>query len=71
MALLETYPVGTTVKIAENGTLAEYLIVHIGLPDSMYDVSCDGIWMLRKDIFEKRQWHSSDTNNWANSTLKA
>ena len=71
MALLETYPVGTTVKIAENGTLAEYLIVHIGLPDSMYDVSCDGIWMLRKDIFEKRQWHSSNVNDWANSTLKA
>ena len=69
MALLETYPVGTTVKIAENGTLAEYLIVHIGLPDSMYDVSCDGIWMLRKDIFEKRQWHSSLYNDYKNSTI--
>ena len=71
MALLETFPVGTTVKIAENGTLAEYLIVHIGLPDSMYDANCDGIWMLRKDLSETRQWHSSNVNDWANSTLKA
>lgn len=61
--------VGSTVKLLENGTAVEYLVVHQGLPSSMYDMSCDGTWLLRKDIYETRQWHSSNTNSYKASTI--
>lgn len=55
--------VGSTVKLMENGTAAEYLVVHQGLPSSMYDESCNGTWLLRKDIYEKREWNYHSENN--------
>ena len=61
--------VGSTVKIAVNGTLRDFLIVHQGLPSSMYDDSCNGTWLLMKDIYENRQWHSSDVNKLESSTI--
>ena len=63
--------IGSTVKLMENGTAVEYLVVHQGLPSSMYDASCDGCWLLRKDCYENRQWHSSNVNDYANSTIHA
>ena len=63
--------VGATVKINENGQAVDYLVVHQGLPSDIYDSSCDGTWCLRKDIAEKRQWHSSNVNDYANSTINA
>lgn len=35
----------------------------------MYDASCDGTWLLRKDLYETRQWHSSDSNSYKASTI--
>lgn len=70
-AALSSKAVGSTVKLKENGTLVDYLVVHQGRPSTLYDTSCDGTWLLRKDIFESRQWHSSNTNDYANSTIKA
>lgn len=61
--------VGSTVKLMENGSPVEYLVVHNGLPSSMYDASCDGLWLLRKDIYEERQWHSSASNSYKASTI--
>lgn len=63
--------VGATVKINENGQPVDYLVVHQGLPGDMYDASCDGTWVLRKDIAENRQWNSSNVNDYANSTINA
>ena len=63
--------VGATVKINENGSPVDYIVVQQGLPGSMYDASCDGTWLLRKDIAENRQWHSSNVNDYANSTINA
>lgn len=63
--------IGATVKLKENGTLVDYIVVHKGRPSSIYDASCDGVWLLRKEIFETRVWHSSNVNDWANSTLKS
>lgn len=68
---LSTKAIGATVKLKENGTLVDYIVVHKGRPSSIYDASCDGVWLLRKDIFETRVWHSSNVNDWANSTLKS
>lgn len=46
---LSALAVGSTVQIKENGTPVDYLVVHQGLPGSLYDASCDGCWLLRKD----------------------
>ena len=62
--------VGTLVKVNENGAPVEYMIVNQGLPDAMYDASCDGCWLLRKDIAETRVWDSSN-NDYQNSDIHA
>lgn len=61
--------VGNTVKIKVHGTVKDFIIVHQGKPSSVYDDSCNGTWLLMKDIYENRQWHSSNTNDYANSTI--
>ena len=61
--------VGSTVKIKVNGTVEDFIIIHQGKPSSVYDDSCNGTWLLMKDIYEKRQWNSSNTNDYANSTI--
>lgn len=66
---LGNYDVGKTVKIAVDGKDYDWLVVHQGKPSSVYDDSCNGTWLLMKDIYERRQWHSSDTNDYANSTI--
>lgn len=65
--------VGSVVKLMENGVATEYLMVNQGKPSgsSLYDDSCDGTWLLRKDIKENRQWHSSNVNDYQNSTIHA
>ena len=66
---LSTKAVGSTVKLKVNGTAKEFIVVHQGKPSSLYDNSCDGTWLLMKDIYENRQWHSSNVNNLENSTI--
>lgn len=66
---LGTKAVGSTVKLNVNGTAREFLIVHQGKPSSIYDNSCDGTWLLMKDCYESRQWHSSNNNDYENSTI--
>lgn len=50
--LASTLSVGSSVYLMENGTAVEYLVVNQGIPSasSLYDESCDGLWLLRKDI---------------------
>lgn len=54
--------IGTIVHIKENGVYQDYLVVNQGLPSSMYDSSCNGTWLLRKDIYTTRAWDSSNTD---------
>lgn len=63
--------VGSSVYLMENGVAAEYLVVNQGKPSgsSLYDDSCDGLWLLRKDLYGSRKWHSSDRNNYEDSTI--
>lgn len=53
--------VGSTVKVMENGSAIEYLVVNKGVPSnsSLYDSSCDGVWLLRKGLYEQRILDSS------------
>lgn len=68
---LGTKAVGSTVKLNVSGTAREFLIVHQGKPSSIYDNSCDGTWLLMKDCYESRQWHSSNNNDYENSTIES
>ena len=69
--LASTLPVGSVVKLMEGGTTVEYLVVNQGIPSnsSLYDASCDGTWLLRKDIHSERQWNTSNVNAYANSAI--
>lgn len=60
--------IGTIVHIKENGGYQDYLVVNQGLPSSMYDSSCNGAWLLRKDIYTTRVWSSVD-NDYKNSDI--
>jgi hypothetical protein len=66
---LSTKAVGSTVKLKVNGTAREFLVVHQGKPSSLYDESCNGTWLLMKDCYESRQWHSSNSNSYKASTI--
>ena len=68
-AKLGTKAVGSIVKLKVNGVAKEFIVVHQGLPSSLYDASCDGTWLLMKDIYENRQWHSSNVNKLESSTI--
>lgn len=60
-----------------NSSPVDFLIIQRGLPSELYDASCDGIWLLTKDIYEKRplasttgnKYESSDTHAYLNSTF--
>lgn len=61
--------IGSSVFTNVNGVKTEFIVVHQGLPSSLYDASCDGTWLLMKDIYESRQWHSSYSNSYKASTI--
>ena len=61
--------VGRTIKLPFNGTLYDFLVVHQGKPSDMYDDSCAGTWLLMKDCYENRAWHSSVVNDYAASDI--
>lgn len=67
--------VGTVVKLYETSTttgkteLVDFIVVHQGRPSSLYDSSCDGTWVLRKELMEGRVWDSTNVNNYAGSEI--
>lgn len=62
--------VGSTVKIKVNGTVKDFIIVHQGKPSSVYDDSCNGTWLLMKDIYTTRNWDDSNCD-YLNSDMTA
>ncbi len=69
--LASALPVGSTVKLMESGSAVEYLVVNQGIPSNsnLYDASCDGTWLLRKDIHSKRQWSTSNVSIYETSGI--
>ena len=61
--------VGSIVKLKENGTLVDFLVVHQGKPSSLYDSSCDGTWLLRKDLHSSRVWEADNVNKYESSDI--
>lgn len=52
-----------------NGAKTEFIVVHQGLPSSLYDNSCNGTWLLMKDIYENRVWQSGNINKYESSDI--
>lgn len=63
--------VGDIIQLRENLVPVDYIVVHQGLPGSMYDASCDGTWLLRKDIAENRVWDSGKSNVLESSDIQS
>ena len=66
---ISTLAVGSSVYLNVGGVRKEFLVVHQGLPSSMYDASCNGTWLLMKDIYENRAWHNSNVNKYETSDI--
>lgn len=68
-AQLGSKAVGSIVKLKVNGTATEFIVVHQGKPSNIYDESCNGTWLLMKDIYKTRAWHSSNVNKYESSDI--
>lgn len=69
--------IGSTVYLMENGTAVPFIAVHYGRPSTLYNSSCNGLWLLRKDAYtsvyfckgyHSGAYESSTLHSYANST---
>lgn len=67
--LLSQVAVGNIVKLNENRSPVNYIVVHQGLPSDLYDSSCNGTWLLRQDIIQNGTWNTSNANILPNSAI--
>ena len=64
--------VGSTITLNVDGAPREWIVAHKGKPSSIYSSTfTGGTILMMKDIYEERAWHSSNTNDYANSTIHA
>ena len=66
--------IGESVYLTVDGVETEFIVVHQGNPTSditIYDDSCDGTWLLMKDIYIKMAMTTSSTasNKYAESDV--
>ena len=52
-----------------NGVKTEFVVVNQGKPSDMYDDSCNGSWLLMKDVYESKRWHTSGGNLYSSSYI--
>lgn len=63
--------VGSSVFMNVGGVRTEFLVVHQGLPDStLYASSCNGTWLLMKNVYKNRKFDSTD-NNYGQSDINS
>lgn len=67
--LLGNVAVGSIVKLKEKGISQNYIVVHQGLPSSLYDSSCNGTWLLRQNIIKNQKWDTSG-NEYASALIQ-
>ena len=69
--LASNLAVGSTVKLMEGGTAVEYLVANQGIPEnsSLYDASCNGTWLLRKECLANRAWDVFEDNVYSTSSI--
>ena len=61
---LDDLSVGDTVFFAVGNTSHEFIIVHKGIPSSIYHESCDGVWLMSKLVLDSCKY--SNTYNSVN-----
>lgn len=66
---LSNLAVGDSVFVNVGGVKTEFFVVHQGRPSSLYDISCNGTWLLMKDVYETRKWHNSAINKYESSDI--
>lgn len=67
--------VGDIVKINENGTQVNFIVIHKGVPSGAYSTSCDGVWLMREKAvvihnFEMNQndYENGPVRSWLENT---
>lgn len=67
MATLSEQAVGSIVKLNVDGVATNFIVVHQGLPGTMYDSSCNGTWLLMEDVYTTSRF--GESNDYANSNV--
>ncbi|MDE6727909.1 MAG: hypothetical protein K2J80_08220 [Oscillospiraceae bacterium] len=64
--------VGDIVKMRlSSGGSYNFIVVHKGKPSSIYDDSCDGIWILKETAWKTDTWFDEGGNNYfPNSNIR-
>jgi len=66
---LSSKAIGSTIKLKVNGSAKDFIVVHQGKPSSVYDDSCNGTWVLMKDIYTTRNFGGN--NSYKDSSIHA
>ena len=61
---LGNVPVGQVVKLKENGSPVNYLVVHQGRPSSIYDASCNGTCSCGRTLLKSGSGISGTPTFW-------
>lgn len=63
---LSDYAIGEHVFLNVNGTPYQFLVVNQGIPSnsSLYDSSCNGTWLMMKDLYDFHTWDAGNSNNY-------
>ena len=62
--------VGTVVKMNVNKNPCEFIVINQGNPNpERYDSSCDGTWLLMKNIYANHVWNDPNNNDYKNSMI--
>ena len=61
-------PAGTIVYMNVDGARTPYIVVHQGNPDTtVYGASCNGTWVLMKDIYTLTKWQTKQNTYYDSS----
>ena len=66
---LSSKAIGSTIKLKVNGSAKDFIVVHQGKPSSIYDDSCDGTWVLLKDIYVTDSFSNNGYNSYKDSNI--
>lgn len=61
--------VGSSIYCNVDGVKTEFIVVNQGKPSDIYDDSCDGAWLLMKDVYENNLWNTSSGNLYSSSYI--
>lgn len=60
----------SSVYIPGGGVLKEFIVVHQGKPSSLYDDSCNGTWLMMKDLHDDLcVWNKNNTTTFSGSNI--